>query len=478
MQNLQQFYINGEWVEPQGQTPLTVINPATEQGIATIRLGSQADVDQAVAAAVDAFEHYAHTPKTERIALLERIIQVYEAHADALADAISAEMGAPLQFARKAQVAAGLGHLKVALSVLKKQDFTEVIGTTQVVREPVGVCAMITPWNWPLNQITCKVAPALASGCTMVLKPSEVAPLSAHLFAKILDEAGVPAGVFNLVDGDGAGVGSALSQHPRVDMVSFTGSTRAGRLVAQAAAATIKKVSLELGGKSANILLDDADFEKAVSRGVKAMMSNTGQSCNALSRMLVPASRLADVETMAVQALASIRVGDPQADDTVMGPVVSEVQWQRIQQLIDSGIKEGAKLLAGGTGKPAGLETGYYVKPTLFSEVSPEMTIANEEIFGPVLCIMPYQNLDEAITLANQSDYGLSGGVWSADLEKAKQVAAKLRTGMVHLNGAMVDARAPFGGYKQSGLGREWGKYGFEEFLETKALFGAISADM
>ncbi|QEQ96208.1 aldehyde dehydrogenase family protein [Neptunomonas concharum] len=472
MNDLQRFYINGEWAEPQGKQSLVVINPATEQAFATIRLGEQADVEAAVMAARSAFESYSQTSKESRIALLEKIIAGYSERIEDLAQAISSEMGAPIEFARKVQVMAGLGHIKVALSLLKKNDFAKMISTTKVIKEPIGVCALITPWNWPLNQITCKVAPALAVGCTMVLKPSEVAPLSAHIFAEILHEAGVPAGVFNLVDGDGAGVGSALSAHPQIDMVSFTGSTRAGRLVSKAAADTVKKVSLELGGKSANIILDDADFEKAVGRGVKGMMSNSGQSCNALSRMLVPESRLAEVEAIARKAVVSVIPGDPQDAKTVIGPVVSEVQWNNIQALIAAGIDEGAQLLCGGLGKPEGLETGYYVKPTIFTGVDNQMTIAKEEIFGPVLCIIPYKDEAEAIAIANDHIYGLSGSVWSSDLERARKVASRLRTGMVHINGAMVDGRAPFGGYRQSGLGREWGMHGMEEFLEVKSMFG------
>jgi len=472
MNDLQRFYINGEWIEPQGKQSLVVINPATEQAFATIRLGEQADVEAAVMAARSAFESYSQTSKESRIALLEKIIAGYSERIEDLAQAISSEMGAPIEFARKVQVMAGLGHIKVALSLLKKNDFAEMISTTKVIKEPIGVCALITPWNWPLNQITCKVAPALAVGCTMVLKPSEVAPLSAHIFAEILHEAGVPAGVFNLVDGDGAGVGSALSEHPQIDMVSFTGSTRAGRLVSKAAADTVKKVSLELGGKSPNIILDDADFEKAVGRGVKGVMSNSGQSCNALSRMLVPESRLAEVEAIARKAVASVIPGDPHDAQTVIGPVVSEVQWNNIQALIAAGIDEGAQLLCGGLGKPEGLETGYYVKPTIFTGVNNQMTIAKEEIFGPVLCIIPYKDEAEAIAIANDHIYGLSGSVWSSDLDRARKVASRLRTGMVHINGAMVDGRAPFGGYRQSGLGREWGMHGMEEFLEVKSMFG------
>lgn len=472
MRDLQKFYIDGQWLEPKGDESLAVINPATEEAIAIIRLGNSDDVELAVAAARKAFPDFSQTSRDDRISLLERIISVYKAHSDALAEAITSEMGAPEMLAKKAQVAAGLGHFYVALKLLKNYSFEEDMGTTKVVKEPIGVCALITPWNWPLNQIACKVAPAIAAGCTMVLKPSEVAPICAHIFAEIMHEAGVPAGVFNLVDGDGAGVGSALTHHNDVDMVSFTGSTRAGTLVSQAAALTVKRVALELGGKSANIILDDADFERAVSRGVKGVMSNSGQSCNALTRMLVPAHRLDDVIEIARRTAAAVIAGDPMDAATVIGPVVSELQWHKIQDLIAQGIDEGAELVCGGLGKPEGLAKGYFVKPTVFARVTNDMRIAREEVFGPVLSIISYQSEEEAIAIANDSPYGLSGGVWSADLERARSVAARLRTGMVHINGAAVDAKAPFGGYKQSGIGREWGVYGLEEFLETKALFG------
>lgn len=477
MHDLKKFYINGQWVEPNGSDVLDVFNPATDDVVSQIRLGNQKDVDNAVDAAVAAFETFSQTEKAERIALLERIAECYAARAEDLAIATTEEMGAPIEFSRQAQVMAGLGHIKVALSVLKKTDFTEVVGSTTIVKEPVGVCGMITPWNWPLNQITCKIAPAIAAGCTMVLKPSEVAPRTAHIFAEILHEAGVPAGVFNLVDGDGPVVGAALSAHPKLDLISFTGSTEAGKQVSIAAAENLKKVSLELGGKSANIILDDADFAKVIKRSVKGVMGNTGQSCNAQTRLLVPEDRLVETIEIARAAAESVRTGDPMAEGTAMGPVVSQLQWQRVQALIQKGIDEGAELIAGGVGLPDGLEKGCYVKPTVFAGVTPSMTIAREEIFGPVVSIMTYKTEQEAIAIANDSIYGLSGGVYSADLERAKAVAAQMRTGMVHLNGAPADAKAPFGGYKQSGNGREWGRYGVEEFMETKALLGSVPRD-
>lgn len=471
MEHTGQFYIDGKWVAPQATTTLEVINPATEQPIATIALGGAADVDAAVGAARGAFATFSQTSKDDRLALLDRIIEIYKRRMPEIGDAIRDEMGAPTKFAQRAQAAAGLGHIITARKVLADFQFEEELGTSLVVREPIGVCALITPWNWPLNQVTCKVAPAIAAGCTMVLKPSEVAPLSALLFAEVLDEAGVPPGVFNLVNGDGATVGSALSSHPDVDMVSFTGSTRAGVEVARAAAPTVKRVAQELGGKSANIILDDADFTAAITRDVKAMCSNSGQSCNAPSRMLVPAGRMDEAAAIAADAAGKIAVGDPTAEGTQVGPVVSAVQYERIQALIEQGIAEGATVVAGGPGKPEGLETGYFVKPTVFANVSNDMTVAREEIFGPVLVMIGYEDDDDAVRLANDSSYGLSGYVTGSP-ERAKQVARRIRSGMVHVNGAPTDVNAPFGGYKQSGNGREWGHLGFEEFLETKAILG------
>jgi aldehyde dehydrogenase (NAD+) len=469
------FYINGEWVTPQGTERLDVINPATEEPCGSIVLGTAEDLDRAVAAAKAAFERFSQTSREDRIALLERIIGVYQKRLGDMADAISQEMGAPMRLAQMAQAPSGLGHFMTALQVLKDFQFDEQIGTTLVTHEPIGVCGLITPWNWPMNQATCKVAPALATGCTMVLKPSEIAPLSAMLLAEILDEAGVPKGVFNLVNGDGPTIGRGIASHPDIDFVSFTGSTRAGRDVAKHAAETIKRVAQELGGKSANIVLDDADFAKAVGGGAMSCMGNSGQSCNAPTRMLVPRGRMDEAAEIAKAAVARVKVGDPRAEDTTMGPVVSEAQWNKIQDLIAKGIEEGANLVTGGPGRPEGLNRGYFVRPTVFSHVNNEMTIAREEIFGPVLSILGYADEDDAVRIANDTRYGLSGYVTSGDEERARRVARRLRTGMVHVNGAPPDNKAPFGGYKESGNGREWGKYGFHDFLEVKSIFGYFS---
>jgi len=476
MSNRQKFYINGEWVEPSTSATLEVINPATEEPIDTIALGGPADVDRAVAAAKAAFETFSQTSREERVALLEQIIATYSARMGEVAAVISQEMGAPMPLANAAQAPAGVGHFMTTLEVLKTFEFEEDIGTSHVVREPAGVCGFITPWNWPINQIACKVAPALAAGCTMVLKPSEVAPFNAILFAEILDEAGVPAGVFNLVNGDGPTVGVALSSHPDVDMMSFTGSTRAGIEVARNAAPTVKRVAQELGGKSANIILDDADFQAAISRDVFGMCMNSGQSCNAPTRMLVPNARMDEAAAIAKAAAENVKVGAPDAEGTTIGPVVSEVQFNKIQGLIEKGIEEGAKLETGGPGRPDGLNQGYYVKPTVFSHVTNDMTIAREEIFGPVLSLIGYEDDEDAVRIANDTVYGLSGYISSGDPERAKAIARRIRSGNVHLNGAPVDQLAPFGGYKQSGNGREWGSHGFEEFLEVKAIMGYNAA--
>lgn len=475
MNDYLKFYIDGKWVDPTTPKTLDVINPATEEAVARISMGSAADVNKAVAAAKAAFPKFSTTSKKERIELLEAIIEAYKKRYPEIAAAITSEMGAPSKLSMQAQAAMGVAHFATNLELLKTYEFESDKGTSRIVREPVGVCGFITPWNWPINQIACKVAPALAVGCTMVLKPSEVAPINAYLFAEVLHEAGVPAGVFNLINGDGPDVGAPLSSHPDVDMMSFTGSTRAGILVSKAAADTVKRVALELGGKSANIVLDDADFKKAVAGSVYGMMSNSGQSCNAPSRMLVPAKRQDEVIAIAKAAAESIKVGDPTAEGTVMGPVVSEVQYNKIQGLIQKGIDEGATLVTGGVGRPDGLNKGFYVRPTVFANVTNDMTIAREEIFGPVMAILPYKDEEDAVSIANDTVYGLSGYV-QGEPEHARKVASRLRTGNVHLNLAGPDLNAPFGGYKQSGNGREWGEFGFEEFLEVKAVLGYNAA--
>jgi aldehyde dehydrogenase (NAD+) len=469
----ERFYINGKWVAPSGpQNTLDVINPATEAPYGRIALGTKEDVASAVQAAGAAFDSWSQTSVESRLNILEKIVAGIQNRYEELAETISREMGAPLWLAKAAQVAAGMAHFATAAEVLKNFRFEAQQGTTLIVREPIGVCGFITPWNWPLNQIACKVAPALAAGCTIVLKPSEIAPLNACILAEIIHDAGVPAGVFNLVNGDGATVGAALSSHPGIDMVSFTGSTRAGILVARAAAEGVKRVTQELGGKSANIILDDTNLDKAVSGGVQGCFTNSGQSCNAPTRMLVPAAWHDEAVMIAKAAAEQVQVGDPMDAGTTIGPVASEIQYDKIQGLLKQGIAEGAQLVTGGPGRPDRQETGYYVKPTIFAGVDNAMTIAREEIFGPVLCIMPYQDENDAVRIANDSPYGLSGYVSSGDPNRARRVAARLRTGNVHLNGSGVDFQAPFGGYKQSGNGREWGKHGFEEFLETKAIMG------
>lgn len=473
MQHAKQFYIDGKWVDPSGTDTLPVVNPATEQSSTSIALGNAEDVDLAVQAARKAFTTFSQTSREERLALLDRIIEVFQARSGDIAKAVSEEMGAPIGLAEAAQAPMGFLHLKAARDALAAFEFEENIGTTKVVYEPVGVCGFITPWNWPLNQIGAKVAPALAAGCTMILKPSEIAPLSALVFAEILDEAGVPAGVFNLINGDGATVGSALSAHPDIDMVSFTGSTRAGIEVARNAAPTVKRVTQELGGKSANIILDDADLDSVVARDVFGMCVNSGQSCNAGSRILIQAEQMTRAIEVARDTAEQITVGPPDATGTDIGPVSSQAQFDKIQRMIKSGIDEGATLVTGGLGKPDGLETGFYVKPTVFADVTSDMTIVREEIFGPVMVLISYQDDDDAVDIANDSDYGLAGMVSSSDAGRAGAVARRMRTGMVHLNGAALDTSSPFGGYKQSGNGREFGAHGLREFLEVKSIFGA-----
>jgi len=471
------FYIDGAWVAPKTPQTLAVINPATEDAFANISMGSAADVDAAVMAARRAFPSFAATTKAQRLDLLKSIIAEYQKRYNDIAEIISKEMGAPFWLSKAAQAGTGMGHLGAIMKVLEAFEPNEVRGTTLVTKEPVGVCAFITPWNWPINQIVCKVAPALAAGCTMVLKPSEIAPLSGMLFAEVLHAAGVPKGVFNLVNGDGPVVGQAMSSHPEVDMVSFTGSTRAGIAVAKAAADTVKRVHQELGGKSANIILADADLKTAVAGGVIGCFTNSGQSCNAPTRMLVPRDMHDAAMAIAKATAEGVKVGDPfSTDGRPMGPVVSKVQWDKIQRLIQAGIDEGATLVAGGTGLPEGVNKGYFVRPTVFANVTNDMTIAREEIFGPVLSIMPYKDEAEAIAIANDTVYGLSGYVSSGSIDHARAVAAQLRTGNVHLNGAGPDFGAPFGGFKQSGNGREWGEFGFHEFLETKAVLGFQAA--
>ncbi len=471
-----QFYIDGEWVDPAVPHPFDVIDPATEEPCAKISLGTKADVDLAVAAARRAFVSFSQTTKQERLDLLKRILAVYKTRYDEVADAIRKEMGAPAELAKNAQAAIGVGHLSQMIAVLEKFEFEQLEGSTLIVKEPIGVVGMITPWNWPINQITCKVCPAIAAGCTMVLKPSEIAPLDAIIFAEVMHEAGVPKGVFNLVNGDGPGAGTALSEHPGIDMISFTGSSRAGVLIAKAAADTIKRVHQELGGKSANILLDDVDFDKAVAKGVKDCFSNSGQSCNAPTRMFVPEKINERAMEIAKQAAESIKVGAPDAPGTQMGPVVSELQYNKIQGLIQAGIDEGATLVTGGTGRPEGLNRGYYVRPTVFANVTPDMRIAKEEIFGPVISLLSYKTEEEVIAEANNTVYGLASYIQSGDPKRAQKIARQMRTGNVYINYPGGDFGAPFGGYKQSGNGREWGKWGLEEFLEIKGIVGYAAA--
>jgi aldehyde dehydrogenase (NAD+) len=474
LRDCRQFYIDGKWVGPAKPHDFEVINPSTEEAIATISLGAAADVDKAVAAAKRAFDSYSETTREQRLAFLQKIIEIYQSKMDEMAETISLEMGAPISLSKAAQAPAGLAHFMEAVKILGQFNFDEIRGTTLMRKEPVGVCGLITPWNWPMNQIACKVAPALAAGCTMVLKPSEIAPLSAYLFARIVDESGLPPGVFNLVNGDGATVGAAIASHPDVAMVSFTGSTRAGIAVATAAAPTVKRVTQELGGKSANIILDDADFDTAIKEGVQSCFRNTGQSCNAPTRMLVPRSKMPQAIAAAKQAAEATAVGDPFTKGVQNGPLVSRAQFEKVQHLIKKGIEEGATLIAGGSGRPEGVTKGYFVKPTVFADVRNDMTIAREEIFGPVLSIIGYEDEGDAVRIANDTPYGLSGYVTSGNIERARGVAKRIRSGNVHINGARPDFGGCFGGYKQSGNGREWGEAGLEEFLELKAVFGYI----
>jgi aldehyde dehydrogenase (NAD+) len=470
MREYLKFYIDGRWVDPVEPATLDVENPATEEVSGKISLGSAADVDNAVTAARKAFHGWSQSSREERLELMQAILAEYQNRAGDLADAVTEEMGAPASLASGPQVQLGLGHLVTAIDVLKNFQFEEQHGATLVVKEPIGVCGLITPWNWPLNQIAVKVYPALATGCTMILKPSEVAPYSAYIFTEILEAAGVPAGVYNLVNGDGAGVGVALASHPDIDMVSFTGSTRAGVDVAKNAAPTVKRVTQELGGKSPNVVLDDSEFANSVRSGVVNMMLNSGQSCNAPSRMLVPSSRMEEAIAVAREAAEQVAVGDPSNSDAI-GPVASKAQFDKVQRLIQKGIDEGATVVAGGSGRPVGLDKGYYIRPTVFAGVTNDMTIAREEIFGPVLCMLGYDDIDQAIEIANDTEYGLAGFVSGADLDKARAVARKIRAGWVTINHAF-DMNAPFGGYKKSGNGREWSEFGFDEYLEIKSTLG------
>jgi aldehyde dehydrogenase (NAD+) len=472
MSHASRFYIDGRWVEPADPAWFDVIDPATETVVERLALGDTRDVDLAVTAARKALPGFAATSVAERIALLERIVSIYERRQEEFAQAMRIEMGSPITFSRKFQVPRGWLHLNQMIDVLKRFKFEETMGSTLIRHEPVGVCGLITPWNWPINQIVVKVAPALAAGCTMVLKPSEYSPLSSLLFAEVLDEAGVPAGVFNLVNGDGPGVGAALSAHPDIDMLSFTGSTRAGVLVAKSAADTVKRVAQELGGKSANILLDDVNLQDAVTRGVAASFTNSGQSCSIPTRLLIPRGLMDDAIQIAKTAAEGYSVGPTTDENTQLGPLVNRAQFRRVQALIQNGIDEGAQLVTGGVGLPNGIEKGYYAMPTVFAYVTPQMTIAQEEIFGPVLSMIAYDSEAEAIDIANGTPYGLAAYVQSADQQRARNVARKLQAGSVHLNYPPADFAAPFGGVKRSGNGREWGEYGLREYLEVKSMVG------
>jgi aldehyde dehydrogenase (NAD+) len=470
---LRQFYIDGAWCDPApGALTLPVENPATEQAVGEVALGTVADAEAAILAARRAFAGWTAVPVAERIALLRRIAEIYKERSEEIARAISTEMGAPMSFAREAQAWAGIAHIEATLEAAERFHWEEFRSNSLIIREGIGVCGLITPWNWPMNQIACKVAPALVAGCTMVLKPSEIAPLSGLVWAEIMHEAGTPPGVFNLVNGTGPEVGQVLASHPQVDMVSFTGSTRAGIQVAQAAAPTVKRVAQELGGKSANFILPDADFARVVAEGVAACFANTGQSCDAPTRMLVPRGRMDEAAEVAASVAAETVAGAPEDEDTVIGPVVSRLQWDKIQRLIGTGIDEGARLVAGGLGKPAGLNHGHYVRPTVFADVTPEMTVAREEIFGPVLSIMGYDDVDEAIAIANDTVYGLAAYVQGTDMAQVSRVARAMRAGQVQINAPEWDLFAPFGGYKQSGNGREYADWAIHDFCEVKALVG------
>lgn len=470
MRDCRKFFINGQWVLPNEINDLAVENPATEKPVAAISEGSVIDVNQAVVAARHAFTEFSQTSRETRLALLQRLLSIYMDRYEEMVQAIHLEMGAPIDFARNEQADCGRGHLQSTIDALKYYPFEQTIENSQVIKEPIGVCALITPWNWPINQVACKVAPALATGCTMILKPSETAPLSAHLFAEMIDEAGFPPGVFNLVNGSGAVVGAALAEHPDIDMISFTGSTRAGIAVAKTAANSVKRVTQELGGKSPNILLEGVNLEQAIKKGIFMCMENTGQSCNAPTRMLIPQSHYKEAQSLAQESVKVVKVDNPEKTGRHLGPLASLEQYLKVQQLIQSAIDEGATLIAGGMGKPKGLETGHYVKPTIFADADNGMTIAQEEVFGPVLVMIPYSDEEEAISIANDTPYGLSAYIQTADIERGKHMARRLRAGMVRINQAPHSYNVPFGGYKQSGNGREWGEYGFEDYLEIKVI--------
>jgi len=475
MLDKKKFYINGEWIDPKSNQTIDIINPATEDVCAKISLGNKEDVNEAVQSAKNAFKTWAFSTKEERLAPLEKLYELYKKRWADIAEAITLEMGAPKDFATKLQAGTGAAHIKTFIRYLKEFNFEKPLGehakNQRIIYEPKGVCALITPWNWPMNQTCLKVMPAIASGCTMVLKPSEVAPLSAMILTELIHEANFPKGVFNLVNGDGANTGDALTSHPDINMISFTGSTRAGALISQNAAKDFKRVSLELGGKGANIIFNDAD-PKAIDRGALRCFRNSGQSCNAPTRMLVEKSMYAQAVERVKQFADEMKVGDPNERGDHIGPVVSEIQYKKIQSLIQKGIDEGATLIAGGTGKPDGIEKGYFVKPTAFADVNNNMEIARTEIFGPVLSIIPFENEEEAIEIANDTDYGLTNYIQTQDKEKANRVARKLRSGMVDVNGAGIAVDAPFGGFKHSGIGREAGKEGLLEFLEVKSVGG------
>jgi aldehyde dehydrogenase (NAD+) len=470
-ENMTKFYINGAWVEPISKVRIGVENPANEEIVCQVALGNDADADRAIMAARAAFDSYTVWPVAKRIALVKRILEIYNARYEDFAQVMTTEMGAPIEWARGAQAWAGQVHIEATIAAAEKMQWEYMRGTTKIVYEGIGVCALITPWNWPMNQIACKVAPALIAGCTMVLKPSEIAPLSGVLFAEVCHEAGVPPGVFNLVNGDGPGVGTRITSHPEVDMVSFTGSTRAGTLIAAAAAPTVKRVAQEMGGKSANIILPNADLEAAVSAGVNAIMSNTGQSCDAPTRMFVQRDQQAAALAIAKTTAEAIVPGDPLADGTTMGPLISKVQFDKVQRLIQTGMDEGATLVTGGLGRPAGLNRGWFCKPTIFGDVQNEMTVSKEEIFGPVLAILPYDTVDDAVRMANDSVYGLAAYI-CGPVEDAKPIAHRLRAGTINLNYPDWDTSAPFGGYKQSGNGREYADWGIHDFCEVKGIVG------